>query len=295
MKKGLGRGLDSMIPVSSSVSEKKEKKQADKQDELKEIEIDVSLIDPNGDQPRKKFDEDELLELSESIKQHGVIEHVILAKRGKRYEMIAGERRWRAAKKAGLKKIPAVIRDYTEKEIMEISLIENIQRQDLNPIEEARAYNTLLKAYNMKQDELAERISKSRTAITNSLRLLKLDERVMKMVEDGMLSEGHARTLLGISDKDIQYETAYKVFDEKLSVRETEKLVKKLAEDKEPDDKKDGMSESEQRAYESYENKIKDYIGSKVSIHAGKNGKGKIEISYYSLEELERISDLILS
>ncbi len=295
MKKGLGRGLDSMIPVSSSVSEKKEKKQADKQDELKEIEIDVSLIDPNGDQPRKKFDEDELLELSESIKQHGVIEPVILAKRGKRYEMIAGERRWRAAKKAGLKKIPAVIRDYTEKEIMEISLIENIQRQDLNPIEEARAYNTLLKAYNMKQDELAERISKSRTAITNSLRLLKLDERVMKMVEDGMLSEGHARTLLGISDKDIQYETAYKVFDEKLSVRETEKLVKKLAEDKEPDDKKDGMSESEQRAYESYENKIKDYIGSKVSIHAGKNGKGKIEISYYSLEELERISDLILS
>jgi ParB family chromosome partitioning protein len=295
MKKGLGRGLDSMIPVSSSVSEKKEKKQADKQDELKEIEIDVSLIDPNGDQPRKKFDEDELLELSESIKQHGVIEPVILAKRGKRYEMIAGERRWRAAKKAGLKKIPAVIRDYTEKEIMEISLIENIQRQDLNPIEEARAYNTLLKAYNVKQDELAERISKSRTAITNSLRLLKLDERVMKMVEDGMLSEGHARTLLGISDKDIQYETAYKVFDEKLSVRETEKLVKKLAEDKEPDDKKDGMSESEQRAYESYENKIKDYIGSKVSIHAGKNGKGKIEISYYSLEELERISDLILS
>lgn len=288
MKKGLGRGLDSMIPLGSAAEESTQKK--DKSAAAPEAEISVSLIDPNSSQPRKSFGENELTELSESIKKHGVIEPVIVSKRGKRYELIAGERRWRAAKLAGLTRIPAVIREYNDREIMEISLIENIQREDLNPIEEARAYETLIKTYGMKQDELAEQLGKSRTAITNSMRLLKLDERVMKMVEENMLSEGHARALLAITDPDSQYEAAYKVFDNELSVRETEKLAKQpIAEET----RKKEENSSQKLAYEAYENTIKDFLGSKVAIHTGKSGKGKIEISYFSIEELERITDLI--
>ena len=283
MKKGLGKGLDSMIPEKKTKAELKEV--ADKSF----IEVKISEIDPNIGQPRKSFNEDELLELAESIKIHGVIQPVILTKRGKRYELIAGERRWRAAKLAGLAKIPALVREYTDKEIMEVSLIENIQRQDLNPVEEAEAFKNLIDEYKMKQDDLAERVSKSRSAITNALRLLKLDEKVKAMLAEGLITTGHARALLAVEDKDKQQQLATKIFDEKLSVRETEKLIKQLLDDKEP--KKDDRF-SEKIIYKKLEDSLKSIIGSKVSIKGRNNGKGKIEIDYYSMEELDRITEL---
>ena len=270
MKKGLGKGLDSMIP------EKKTKAELSEAADKSFLEIKISEIDPNMGQPRKRFDEDELLELSESIKIHGVIQPIILTKRGKRYEIIAGERRWRASKLAGLTKIPAVIREYTDKEIMEVSLIENIQRQDLNPVEEAEAFKNLIDEYKMKQDDLAERVSKSRSAITNALRLLKLDDRV--------------RALLAVEDKNKQHNLATRIFDEKLSVRETEKLVKHILENKEPEKEKET---SERLAYKKLEDSLKSILGSKVSIKGRNNGKGKIEIDYYSVEELDRIAELL--
>lgn len=284
MKKGLGKGLDSMIP------EKKTKVEMKEAQDKSLVEIKISEIDPNMGQPRKKFDEDELLELAESIKIHGVIQPIILTKRGKRYEIIAGERRWRASKLAGLVKIPAVIREYTDKEIMEVSLIENIQRQDLNPIEEATAFKNLIDEYKMKQDDLAERVSKSRSAITNALRLLKLDDKVKAMLAEGLISTGHARALLAVEDKNKQQILATKIFDEKLSVRETEKLVKQIPENKEP--KKEEKS-SEKLIYKKLEDSLKSIIGSKVSIKGRNNGKGKIEIDYYSIEELDRITELL--
>lgn len=284
MKKGLGKGLDSMIP------EKKTKAEIKEAQDKSLAEIKISEIDPNMGQPRKKFDEDELLELAESIKIHGVIQPIILTKRGKRYEIIAGERRWRASKLAGLVKIPAVIREYTDKEIMEVSLIENIQRQDLNPIEEATAFKNLIDEYKMKQDDLAERVSKSRSAITNALRLLKLDDKVKAMLAEGLISTGHARALLAVEDKNKQQILATKIFDEKLSVRETEKLVKQIPENKEP--KKEEKS-SEKLIYKKLEDSLKSIIGSKVSIKGRDNGKGKIEIDYYSIEELDRITELL--
>lgn len=284
MKKGLGKGLDSMIP------EKKTKAELKETQDKSLTEVKISEIDPNMGQPRKKFDEDELLELAESIKIHGVIQPIILTKRGKRYEIIAGERRWRASKLAGLAKIPAVIREYTDKEIMEVSLIENIQRQDLNPVEEALAFKNLIDEYKMKQDDLAERVSKSRSAITNALRLLKLDEKVKAMLAEGLISTGHARALLAVEDKNKQQALSVKIFDEKLSVRETEKFVKQLLDDKEP--KKDDNS-SEKIIYKKLEDSLKSIIGSKVSIKGRNNGKGKIEIDYYSIEELDRITELL--
>lgn len=284
MKKGLGKGLDSMIPEKKTNAELSEV--ADKSF----LEIKISEIDPNMGQPRKRFDEDELLELSESIKIHGVIQPIILTKRGKRYEIIAGERRWRASKLAGLTKIPAVIREYTDKEIMEVSLIENIQRQDLNPVEEAEAFKNLIDEYKMKQDDLAERVSKSRSAITNALRLLKLDDRVKSMLAEGFISPGHARALLAVEDKNKQHNLATRIFDEKLSVRETEKLVKHILENKEPEKEKET---SEKLAYKKLEESLKSILGSKVSIKGRNNGKGKIEIDYYSVEELDRIAELL--
>ena len=283
MKKGLGKGLDSMIPEKKTKAELKEV--ADKSF----IEVKISEIDPNIGQPRKSFNEDELLELAESIKIHGVIQPVILTKRGKRYELIAGERRWRAAKLVGLAKIPALVREYTDKEIMEVSLIENIQRQDLNPVEEAEAFKNLIDEYKMKQDDLAERVSKSRSAITNALRLLKLDEKVKAMLAEGLITTGHARALLAVEDKDKQQQLATKVFDEKLSVRETEKLVKALSEGKE--NKKEEKT-SEKLVYRKLEDSLKSILGSKVSIKSKQGGKGKIEIDYYSMEELDRITEL---
>ena len=228
-KAGLGRGLDSLIPEHSirRKAENNEQKPA-----KNDLFLKITDIEPNREQPRKNFDEDALLELAESIKQFGIIQPLIVQKKGNHYEIIAGERRWRAAKMAGLKEVPAIIKNYTEREILEIALIENIQRENLNPIEEARAYKKLLTEFHLKQDEVAERVSKSRTAVTNSMRLLKLDERVQQMVIDEMITTGHARALISIDDKELQFQLANQIFDNKLSVRETEKLVKKLGEEK---------------------------------------------------------------
>ena len=289
-KAGLGKGLDSLIP-EHSVRRKAEK--TEQKPEKNELLLKITDIEPNREQPRKHFDEDALLELSDSIKQFGIIQPLIVQKKEDHYEIIAGERRWRAAKMAGLKEVPAIIKSYTDREILEISLIENIQRENLNPIDEAKAYKKLLTEFHLKQDEVAERVSKSRTAVTNSMRLLKLSSKVQEMVIADMISAGHARALLGISDEALQETTAMKVFDEKLSVRETEKLVKNLVS---PAKKiKTERNTAEDAIYESLEEKMKGIMGTKVSIQRKKNNKGKIEIEYYSRDELERIIDLFES
>ena len=238
-----------------------------------------------------------MIELAESIKQFGVIEPLVVQKRDEFYEIIAGERRWRAARLAGLKEIPVVIKNYTEKEIVEIALIENIQREDLNPIEEAMAYQRLMKEFSMKQDEVANRVSKSRTAVTNSMRLLKLDQRVQEMLIDEMITSGHARAILSIEDHDIQYEIADKVFNHKLSERETEKLVKKYGAEKTvPNQEEIKTPDRDYKAiYKDAEDRMKLLFGTKVSIKEKNKDKGKIEIEYYSQEELERIVDLMNS
>ena len=302
---GLGKGLDSLIsPGHSAKAEAKEKpakpevKVVDKVVEKVvekpvEMKLKISEIEPNREQPRKSFDEDGLIELSESIKQFGVLQPILVQKKDDYYEIIAGERRWRAAKLAGIKEVPVIIKDFTEQEVVEISLIENIQRESLNPIEEAHAYKRLMEEFHLRQDEIAERVSKSRTAVTNSMRLLKLDDRVQQMVVDEMLTTGHVRTLLALENKELQYNTAMKIFDEKLSVRETERLVKEILNPKVKKEKKVNLEE--EAIYEGLEEKIKSIIGTKVSIHRGAKHKGKIEIEYYSQEELERIMDLFES
>jgi ParB family transcriptional regulator, chromosome partitioning protein len=288
VKKGLGKGLDIMIP--EQIIENKEEKQ---DNVSRETLISISDIEPNKTQPRRKFDEDSLQELADSIKQYGVIQPLILQKREKYYEIIAGERRWRAARMAGLKEIPAIIKDYSPQEIVEIALIENIQREDLNPIEEAQTYHRLIQEFHLKQDEVAERVSKSRAAVTNSMRLLKLDERVQQMLIDDMLSSGHARALLTIEDLDKQYNIACKIFDEKLSVRETEKLVKQIINEK--PQKEIAVAMEDNFIYRDLEDKIRNIMGTKVSIHKKQKNKGFIEIEYYSAEELERIMDIFES
>ena len=233
-----------------------------------------------------------MVELADSIKQFGIIQPLIVQEKNGFYEIIAGERRWRAAKLAGLKEVPVIVKDYTDIEVVEISLIENIQRESLNPIEEAIAYKRLLEEFHLKQDEVAERVSKSRATVTNSMRLLKLDERVQQMVIDDMLTTGHARALLGIEDPELQAVTAARVFDEKLSVREVEKIVKDLQKEKKEKNKEPIV---EDFIYTDLEEKMKAAVGSKVSIHQKAKGKGKIEIEYYSRDDLERIIDLILN
>ncbi len=295
VKKGLGKGLGNLIPESDKEAQKTKvvEKVVEKKVIVKEPAetiVKINEVEPNKNQPRRTFDEDALLELAESIKQHGVIQPLIVKKRDKYYEIIAGERRWRAAKMAGLKEIPIVIKDLSDQEIMEVALIENIQREDLNPIEEAQAYQRLIKEYNYKQDELAERVSKSRVAVTNSMRLLKLDEHVQKMIIDDMISAGHARALLAITDSEKQYTIAMKVFDEKLSVRETEKLIKNL--DKQVKPKVNTTPEND-FIYRDIENKLKESMGTKVIIHNKDNNKGKIEIEYYSQDDFERIVDIL--
>jgi len=290
LKKGLGKGLDSMIPEKIENTNNSNKKDSIENDS-RETLININEIEPNKGQPRKNFEEDALQELADSIKQYGIIQPLILQKNGKFYTIIAGERRWRAARLAGLKKVPAIIKDYTPQESMEIALIENIQRQDLNPIEEAMAYQNLIKEFNLKQDEVADRVSKSRVAITNSMRLLKLDQRVQQMIIDGMISTGHGRALLTIEDHDVQYQLAMKIFDEKLSVRDTEKLVKKVM-DTEPKKKEVIDKKDDDFIYHDIEEKMKRIIGTKVSIKRKAKDKGKIEIEYYSTDELERIIDL---
>lgn len=295
-KSGLGKGLDSLIKDNSSAKKTAAANTSseNKAEEMKSGEqmMKINMVEPNRDQPRKKFEEDALLELADSIKQFGVLQPLLVRKRKDYYEIIAGERRWRAAKMAGVKEVPVIIKDYTEQEIVEIGLIENIQRENLNPIEEAMAFKKLLEEFNLKQDEVAERVSKSRTAVTNSMRLLKLDERVQEMIVDDMISTGHARALLAIDDKEQQYELANKIFDEKLSVRETEKLVKEIKNPKKPKMKKKVENEF---VYTDLENRMKEVMGTKVNISSKGNGKGKIEIEYYSDEELERMFEMIMS
>ena len=293
-KRGLGAGIDTLIPKrkESDSNTKTEVKTV-----VKEVDkIDINKIEPNNSQPRKNFNEDSLQELADSIKQHGMIEPLIVQQGEKGfYRIIAGERRWIAAKIAGLKEIPVIVKDYTNQEIMEIALIENIQREDLNPIEEAEAFQKLIEEYHLKQDEIAEKVSKSRVAITNALRLLKLDEKVRQMVIEDKIKSGHARALLAIEDLELQYNTAIKVFDEKLSVRETEKLVKNLSkDDKKQEEKKIPAEEQLQVVYAEYAEKLKTIMGTKVNINRNKDGKkGKIEIEYYSSEEFERIIDMM--
>lgn len=295
-RNGLGKGLDSLIPNKSDKPkvqpEKKEKKAENIKEETGEIMVKINQVEPNRDQPRKDFDEDSLMELADSIKQFGILQPLIVKKKKDYYEIIAGERRWRAAKIAGVKEVPIIVKEYSDQEIVEISLIENIQRENLNPIEEAMAFKRLLEEFNLKQDEVAERVSKSRTAVTNSMRLLKLSKKVQQMIIDDMISTGHARALLAIDDEEQQYILANKIFDEKLSVRETEKLVKAL---KNP--KKEVKKEKPEHTfvYDNIEEQLKNIIGTKVSVNPKANGKGRIEIEYYSEEELERIYDLIMT
>ena len=295
-KKGLGKGLDSLIPDNKPAKKNTEtvQKAEEKKEEMKDgvQMMKISMIEPNREQPRKKFEEDALLELADSIKLHGVLQPLLVRKIKDYYEIIAGERRWRAAKLAGIKEVPVIVKEYSEQEIVEIRLIENIQRENLNPIEEAMAFKKLLEEFQLKQDEVADRVSKSRTAVTNSMRLLKLDDKVQQMIIDEMISTGHARALLAIDDKKLQYELANRIFDEKLSVRETEKLVKEIKNPKKPKEKKAVENEF---VYKDLENRMKEVMGTKVSIASKSNGKGKIEIEYYSEKVLERMFEMIMT
>ncbi len=292
--RGLGKGLDSLIPnTMGEVKPKKEVKETITNTIKGPVtNVKITMIEPNKNQPRKTFNEDSLQELADSIKLHGVIEPLIVQDRKDHYEIIAGERRWRATKKAGLKEVPVIIKNYTEKEIVEISLIENIQREDLNPIEEALAYKALLEEFNLKQDEVAERVSKSRAAVTNSLRLLKLCDAVQQMVIDDMLSTGHARALITIEDPEEQHTLALKIFDEKLSVREVEKLVKNYNKPAKPV-KKVVDDETLMLIYGDIEEKLKQSLSTKVSISSKGNGAGKIEIEFYNNDDLDRLLELI--
>lgn len=301
-KRGLGRGLSNLIPtddttedVSPKASKQTKTGAVTKTEVVKKVEqtLNINRIEPNKNQPRKEFNEDALQELADSIKQFGVIEPLVVVKRKGYYELIAGERRWKAARLAGLKEVPVVIKDYDDQQIVEIALIENIQREDLNPIEEAHAYERLIQEFNLTQDEVAERVSKSRTTVTNALRLLKLTEKVQQMLIDDMLSTGHVRALITITEPQLQYETAMYIFDKKLSVRETESYVKKLL-NKKPKEKTSEKEDPELSfLYKAIENRLKESLGTKTTIKAKTKDSGKIEIEYYSQEDLERITQLL--
>ena len=313
-KNGLGRGLDALFPDKKTASEENEVKFTAKVEKKTEpavkvknvkertetprqkkvpMMVKISMVEPNQNQPRKQFDEDALLELTESVKQYGILQPLLVSEKKDYYEIIAGERRWRAAKLAGLKEVPVIVKEFSEQELVEISLIENIQREDLNAVEEAMAYKRLMDEFHLKQDEIADRVGKSRTAVTNSMRLLKLSAKVQQMLIDEMITVGHARAILAVSDMEKQESLAMRVFDEKLSVRETEKLVKAVLAP--PKEKKSHSYSAEDAAYENLEEKMKSIMGTKVLIHRKKNDKGKIEIEYYSRDELERIIDLFES
>ena len=293
-KGGLGRGLDAMIsetaskPRTTATATKKTVAPKEKK-ENSVLKVKLTQVEPNRKQPRKQFDEDALLELAESIKQFGVLQPLLVKQKGDYYEIIAGERRWRASKLAGIKEVPVIVKELTEQETVEISLIENIQRRDLNPIEEALAYKSLIDEYNLKQEEVADRVSKSRTAVTNSMRLLKLAEQVQTMLINEELSMGHARALLSIEKEEVQVETAKAIVERKLSVRETEKLVKAILN---PKQAKLPIPSTNDVVYEKLSDKLKEIMGTKVNINHKKGGKGKIEIEYYSQDELERLLEL---
>ena len=291
-KKGLGKGLDALIPQETVHVKKEKSTTSTKQGEGLEY-VKISLVEPNPNQPRKTFNEDDLQDLADSIKQHSIIQPILVQDRKDHYEIIAGERRWRAARIAGLKEVPVIVRNYTEKQILEVSLIENEQRKDINSIEEAVAYKRLMTEFKMTQDEIAETLSKSRVAITNTIRLLKLTDRVQDMVINDMISPGHARALLAIEDPEEQYNLAMRVFDEKLSVRDIEKYVKKRNDPVK--EKADAKNTEQDFIYTDLEEKLKIALGTKVAIHAKDKEKGKIEIDYYSKEDLERLTDLFLN
>lgn len=292
MARGLGKGLDSLIP--DTIGEKRGKadsgNKTDSGNEKQETLVKITKVEPNREQPRKNFDEDALLELADSIKQFGLLQPILVQDRKDYYEIIAGERRWRAAKLAGLKEVPVIIKNLTEQEIVEISLIENIQREDLNPIEEAQAYKKLLTEFHLKQDEVAERVSKSRTAVTNSMRLLKLCDEVQQMVIDDMISTGHARAILSVENPEEQYSLAQKIFDEKLSVRDVEKLVKNL--NKPVKTKKVTENENLEIIYQDLEEKLKSALGTKVVISSKGDGAGKIEIEFFSHDDMDRLVEI---
>ncbi|WP_026513426.1 ParB/RepB/Spo0J family partition protein [Butyrivibrio sp. LB2008] len=295
VKRGLGKGLDSIIPAKTSFTPRERELKFSEQQEQENqniegqvVQVNITKIEPNRNQPRKSFDEDSLIELSESIKQYGIINPLIVTDKEDHYEIVGGERRWRAAKKAGIKEVPVIIKDLSEHEIAEISLIDNIQREDINPIEEALAYRKLIDEFGYTQDVVAEKVSKSRVTITNSLRLLKLCEKVRQMVIDGLITTGHARALISVESEEEQTMLAQKVFDEKLSVRETEKLVKNLG--KTPKPKKVVESNPSLDAiYSNLSERCKQAIGTKVDITSKGSGAGKIEIEFYSSDDLEKI------
>ena len=287
--RGLGKGLDLLIP--NTVGEtKKEKEKSKTKEDAGQVVVKITQVEPNREQPRKNFDEDSLQELADSIKQFGLLQPILVQDKEDHYEIIAGERRWRAAKLAGLKEVPVIIRKYSKQEIVEISLIENIQREDLNPIEEAQAYKRLLNEFHLKQDEVAERVSKSRTAVTNSMRLLKLCDEVQQMLIDDMISTGHARALLAVEDPEEQYALAQRIFDEKLSVREVEKLVKDIKKPEKPKKKED---ETLKAIYSDIGEKLKQRLSTNVTVSAKGNGAGKIEIEFYNHDDLDRLLEMI--
>ncbi len=289
--KGLGKGLGSLLGDVADINRIQDVAPVTEADLKSETVVKLRDVEPNRDQPRKQFDEEALQELADSIRIHGVISPLIVVKKAKHYMIIAGERRWRAAKLAGLKEVPVIIKDYTDREIAEISLIENIQRKDLNPVEEAKAFEKLLQDYSLTQEELAERISKSRTAITNALRLLRLPEELQEYLAAGTLSAGHAKVILGLEKEELQKEAAKQVIQRNLSVRDTEKLVHDLlngGNEKTPQKKLKNQS-----AYKTVENNLKDKLGTKVTIRRKSENAGKIEIEYYSLDDIERILEHI--
>ncbi len=309
-RSGLGRGLGAIFGeevVESQEQEKKVSKNVSREtsspkntttkkteEEGKEIFLKLSVIEPNHEQPRKDFNEELIHELADSIKKYGVLQPLVVQKTGDHYEIVAGERRWRAAKEAGLKEIPVVIRQYTKQQMMEIALIENLQREDLNPIEEALAYQRLFQEFDLTQEEIAEKVSKNRSTITNSMRLLKLDKRVQDMIVQGIMSSGHARTLLALENGEQQYQIALKVLSEHLSVRETEKLIKLLVKPKKQAKEKENDQDLS-FIFKDLEERMKQVMGTKVSINKRDRNKGKIEIEYYSEAELERLVELIES
>ena len=306
-KKGLGKGLgaifgEDVVKENKEETEKKAKakaeaKAAEEMDEKGRIlMLKLDLVQPNKEQPRKTFDEEKINELAESIKNYGVLQPLLVQKNDSFYEIIAGERRWRAAKAAGLKEVPAVLKEYSKQEAMEISLIENVQRADLNPIEEALGYKQLIDEFELTQEEIAVRVAKSRTVITNTMRLLKLDEQIQNMLVQGVITSGHARALLSLEDIQMQLKAAKEMLDKKLSVRETERLVKRLQKEA-SGEKKEEKKKDETLAliYQDLEDRMKSVMGTKVSIHNKDKNKGRIEIEYYSEAELERIVEMIES
>ena len=271
-KKALGKGLSALIP------EYKEEKQESV------MELKITDIEANDNQPRKQFDEEGLMNLAQSIKEHGIVQPIIVRKDGSIYQIVAGERRWRAARLAGLKTVPVAVKDYTDEQLLEIALIENLQREDLNPIEEANAYKVLIDEYSLSQEEIGKRIGKSRSAITNSIRLLNLPTEIVDYLIAGKITAGHARALLAIEDDKKKIEIADRIIKENLNVRQVEKLTREKKRTRKTKTKSAEISDLEER--------LRNALGTKVTITHGRK-KGKIEIEYYGIDDLDKIISII--